>query len=175
MTVALLALFVALGGASYAAVSLPKNTVGSKQLKAGAVGAADIHKNAITSKKVKDRSLLARDFKAGQLPSGSAGPKGDPGTNGTNGATSVVVRFAEETTPDNNNDSASVNCNPGERATGGAVRLISGSGANVTYFNPGGSPIPDAQGATPTGWTVSYFNNSGQTDTFRVYAICASP
>jgi hypothetical protein len=35
--VATLALFVALGGASYAAVSLPANSVGSKQLRAGAV------------------------------------------------------------------------------------------------------------------------------------------
>jgi hypothetical protein len=34
---ACLALFVALGGASYAAMRLPKNSVGSKQLKAGAV------------------------------------------------------------------------------------------------------------------------------------------
>jgi hypothetical protein len=38
---------------------------------------------------VKNGSLLAQDFKAGQLPAGAAGPqgaKGDPGTNGTDGA-----------------------------------------------------------------------------------------
>jgi hypothetical protein len=175
MTVAVLALFVALGGASYAAVSLPNNSVGSKQLKPRAVTAAKIKKNAITSKKIKDRSLLARDFKAAQLPAGPTGPKGDPGTNGTNGATNVVIRFNQDTTPDNVNDTLSVSCNPGERATGGAARLTDGSAANVTFFNPGGSPIPEVQGATPTGWSVSYFNDSGQTDTFRVYAICASP
>jgi hypothetical protein len=61
--VASLALFLALGGVSYAAVTLPKNSVGSKQIKS----------NAVTSSKVKDGSLLGKDFKAGQLPTG---PKG---------------------------------------------------------------------------------------------------
>ena len=37
MIVALAALFVALGGTSYAAFSLPKNSVGSAQIKRGAV------------------------------------------------------------------------------------------------------------------------------------------
>jgi hypothetical protein len=36
----------------------------------------DIARNAVNSAKVKNLSLLAKDFKAGQLP---AGPKGDPG------------------------------------------------------------------------------------------------
>ena len=70
--VGLLALFIALGGTSYAAVKLPKNSVGARQLQ----------KNAVVSAKVKDRSLLARDFKQGQLPKGPAGAKGDPGPAG---------------------------------------------------------------------------------------------
>jgi hypothetical protein len=73
--VAYLALFVALGGTSYAAVKLPKNSVGTAQIK----------KNAVTSKKVKDRSLLLKDFKAGQLPAGPKGDKGDPGAKGDTG------------------------------------------------------------------------------------------
>ncbi|MCB0920610.1 MAG: hypothetical protein KDC08_02210, partial [Actinobacteria bacterium] len=63
LIISLLALFIATSGASYAALQIPKNSVGTKQLK----------KNAVTSKKVKDRSLLAKDFKNGQLP---AGPQG---------------------------------------------------------------------------------------------------
>ncbi|MEP6909555.1 MAG: hypothetical protein ABI896_03885 [Actinomycetota bacterium] len=70
--VATLALFIALGGTSYAAVALAPNSVGTKQLK----------KNAVISSKVKNRSLLARDFKAGQLPRGAQGPKGDKGDPG---------------------------------------------------------------------------------------------
>jgi len=72
MVVALVALFVALGGASYAAFKLPKNSVGTPQLKKGAV----------TGAKVKSGSLLASNFKAGQLP---AGPKGAQGAKGEQG------------------------------------------------------------------------------------------
>lgn len=55
---ALIALFIALGGVSYAAAVLPKNSVGTKQLK----------RNAVVSGKVADGSLLRKDFRKGQLP-----------------------------------------------------------------------------------------------------------
>lgn len=108
---ATIALVVAMGGTSYAAV-----TITGKNIKNGSVGSVDIARNAITSAKVKNGSLLRQDFRAGQLPAGPTGPagatgptgpmgpagaqgipgtaaakgdkgdKGDPGTNGTNGA-----------------------------------------------------------------------------------------
>ena len=56
-----IAVFVALGGGAYA-VTVPRNSVGPKQLK----------RNAVTSAKVKNRSLVATDFKRGQLSLGSA-------------------------------------------------------------------------------------------------------
>ena len=49
---------------------LPRNSVDTAALQNGAVTAA----------KVKDRSLLAQDFKQGQLPAGPPGPQGPPGT-----------------------------------------------------------------------------------------------
>ena len=76
MVVACTALLFALTGAGYAAGVLGPNTVGTKQLK----------KNAVISSKIKNRSLLAADFKAGQLPRGAQGPQGSPGTPGANGA-----------------------------------------------------------------------------------------
>jgi hypothetical protein len=80
MLVALLALFVALGGSSYAALQLRPGSVGTKQLKNGAV----------TSKKVRNNSLLARDFKASQRsrlrgPQGARGPQGPQGAQGPQG------------------------------------------------------------------------------------------
>ena len=72
--VATLALFIALVGASYAAVELPKNSVGTKQLK----------KNAVTGVKVKNGSLSDADI--GTVTSavhadtaGSAAPSGAAG------------------------------------------------------------------------------------------------
>src|SRR3954451_17053543 len=74
--IAYIALFCALGGGAYAAVKLPSNSVGTKQLKAGAV----------TGDKVKDASLQAPDFAPGQLPAGAQGPAGPPGAKGETGA-----------------------------------------------------------------------------------------
>ena len=56
--VAYAALFIALGGVSYAAVTLPRNSVGTAQIKPGAVKDSDLGKNAVTTAKVKDGSLL---------------------------------------------------------------------------------------------------------------------
>lgn len=73
--IATIALFVALGGGAYAATQLPKNSVGAKQLK----------KSAVNSAKVKDASLMGKDFKPGQLPAGARGPEGPRGAAGQRG------------------------------------------------------------------------------------------
>jgi hypothetical protein len=75
MVVGLTALFVALGGTGYAAVVLPAHSVGTKQLK----------RNAVISSRVRDFSLLRRDFKRGQLPRGPRGPRGPAGPQGATG------------------------------------------------------------------------------------------
>jgi hypothetical protein len=56
--IATLALFVALGGVAVAA-GLPKNSVGPKQLKRGAVTTAKLRKAAVTSGKLAPKSVVA--------------------------------------------------------------------------------------------------------------------
>ena len=81
MSVALVALIVALSGT---AVALPgNNTVDSGDIKNGQVKRVDIATGAVTSPRVSDGSLLAKDFAPGQLPAGAKGDKGDPGAPGT--------------------------------------------------------------------------------------------
>src|SRR3954453_3334916 len=63
--IATLALFVALGGGAYAAITLPRNSV--------------------TSVQVKNGSLLAKDFRKGQLKAGKSGPAGPQGAQGARG------------------------------------------------------------------------------------------
>jgi hypothetical protein len=80
--VSTISLFVVLGGTGFAAVTLSKNSVGSRQIRDGQVRNADLARNAVASGKVRDGSLLRKDFKAGQVPAGPAGrkgAKGDPG------------------------------------------------------------------------------------------------
>jgi hypothetical protein len=85
LVVALVALFVALGSGAYAAINLPANSVGTKQLKNGAVTNKKLRNNSVTSTKVKDYSLRAKDFKPGQLPAGTRGRLGTTGPQGPQG------------------------------------------------------------------------------------------
>jgi len=65
MVIASLALFVALGGTGYAVTRLPANSV--------------------TTRQVVNHSLLAVDFKSGQIPRGPQGPVGPAGPTGPQG------------------------------------------------------------------------------------------
>jgi hypothetical protein len=86
MVVALIALFIATGGGAYAAITLPGGSVGGKQLKASAVTGGKLADGSVTGAKVKNHSLLAEDFKAGQLPAGPPGPTGATGATGAAGS-----------------------------------------------------------------------------------------
>jgi hypothetical protein len=72
-----LALFLALGGTSYAVTQ-----IGSRQIANNSVKSVDVKNNSLTGTDVKNGSLRAVDFAAGQLP---AGPKGDTGATGPPG------------------------------------------------------------------------------------------
>lgn len=65
--VAYVALFVALGGTSYAAVSLPRNSVGSAQLKRNAVASTDIRAGAVTSSKIRTNAVTGAKVAANTL------------------------------------------------------------------------------------------------------------
>lgn len=176
--VATMALFIALGGVSYAAVTLPANSVGTKQIKSGAV----------TGAKVKDRSLTAADFRGSvQGPAGPVGPQGAQGAPGKDATAAAIadgsltgaklaaaavksgqlgaitVRSDSIILAPNTGGTAHVDCSPGER-------LISG-GAD--------SPIPDVDtwvlyGSYPSGngWTGRAVNKSGGNEGFAAYALC---
>ena len=67
MVLAAIALTFALAGTSYAAYE------------------QRFPRNSVTTIHVKDFSLLARDFRRGQIPRGPAGPQGPPGPQGAQG------------------------------------------------------------------------------------------
>jgi hypothetical protein len=168
----IVALVVAMGGTSYAAIKLPRNSVGSAQLRS----------NAVTSAKVRNGSLLKQDFKASQLPrgpqgvQGPQGPQGPAGPAGANGATHVVVTdSAGATVAADADGSDSVACPDGTKATGGGVFVTDGGQiVNVDAPVTESDTTPDADNQ-PNGWEGAIHNASGGDVTLVVEAICASP
>jgi hypothetical protein len=179
--VATVALFLALGGTAMALTKLPANSVGAKQLKKGAVSAA----------KVRRRSLLAADFKAGQLPAGprgpagATGPQGSAGAPGRTGATNVVTRYGLEVSLSNGQGKGSyAACAAGEAVTGGGYEFVEGDPANSNFViganrasleaTPGIHALPP-DGGKATGWLVAMSNTTTLPFKFRAFAQCASP
>jgi hypothetical protein len=108
-----LALFVALGGTAAAAVTLPRDSVGSREIRASAVRSPEIARNAVRSRgiaeaavgspelkadavrssKIQDNGVRLTDISAGardalqgaEGPAGPAGPPGRPGDPGPAG------------------------------------------------------------------------------------------
>lgn len=80
-----LALFVALGGSSYAAITLPRNSVGSNQIRTGAVRSSELHNGSITLTDISRRARASLR--------GATGPAGAPGIAGPAGA--PAVRYFE--------------------------------------------------------------------------------
>jgi hypothetical protein len=91
--IGLLALFIALGGTSYAAAKLPRNSVGTAQLRKGAVTSTKLARSVRTKLKQAGRPGPAgpqgakgdTGAQGGQGPQGIQGPKGDKGDQGIQG------------------------------------------------------------------------------------------
>ena len=84
LVISIIALVFAATGTGWAVTRLPRSSVGTAQLKNGAV----------VSSKVKDGSLLASDFAAGQLPAGATGATGARGPSDAWVATASSVPVA---------------------------------------------------------------------------------
>lgn len=76
LAVSCIALAVALGGTAYAVTALPRNSVGTAQIK----------KDAVTGAKIKAGSIDAKHLRPGVLLSGTSAAEGDTGAAGATGA-----------------------------------------------------------------------------------------
>jgi hypothetical protein len=180
-----LALFVAVGGTSYAAATLPANSVGSKQIRDRAVTVAKLDANA--------RAALLRAGAPGpQGPQGVQGPQGPKGDAGPTGPAVIgdgsitAAKLADgsvneeklglttavSTTGVQNTGSwtTAAHCPPGKSIISGAVEVIDQDGhalngvAAISYSGPitwSGSYWEGAayrtSGSTPWGLEVVAF------------------
>jgi hypothetical protein len=137
LVIACLAIVVSLSGVGYAASELPRNSVGTAQ----------VRNEAIVSSKIKDRSLLRLDVAVGGLPAAPEGAKGEPGDSGQRGeagaagpagtrgqtgaqgprgpsaASGWTFRTAEFSIPFHKPTTKAVTCPAGTKALGGGVTL----------------------------------------------------
>ena len=130
---ATLAMFVALGGTSFAAVKIT-----GRSIKDGTVSSKDIKNNDVRSRDVRNGSLLSKDFKGGQLPSGpvgprgAAGPRGATGPQGPRGPQGVAGR-------NGTNGINGTNGTNGTNGRDGATVVMRARGSGDQRGNPGGA------------------------------------
>ena len=173
------------GEAAYNAIA--PNSIGARELRNGAVTNAKLRGDAVTSGKVRDGSLRAIDFKPGQLPAGPPGPKGDKGDKGAKGdrgpkgdpgATNVVVRRRLVDKPATGGTigmAYAVACAPGERAVGGGAGPATTGGATGGVTLVSSSPVPNTEGAVPTGWKAGLTVTNPGALQIGFYVVCAQP
>jgi hypothetical protein len=174
--------FAALGGTSYAAVKVSRNTVGASQIKTAGVGSSE----------VKNGSLRRGDLRASDLPRGPIGPvglAGAPGAKGETGDTGatgnvhpVIVEHTLATADLADGTSASFNafCPAGMQAIGGGFRgdfedsEATNTGSSRPAMSPGDTE-PPLDGGTYTGWRITVQNPAGGVGAGirpEVWAVC---
>ena len=164
---ALLALFIALGGTSYAALTLPKNSVGTPQIKPRAVTLSKISTSARKSLKGQTGPAGHTGAAGPTGPVGPTGPKGDTGLTGASGPVNVVIRIGAATAvAASGSATASADCDAGEMATGGG--FFSQVDVQVTASRP----VPLTDGAQATGWQATVKNTTASSAFFGAYAMC---
>jgi hypothetical protein len=166
MVVACIALAVALGGTSYAAVRLPANSVGTKQLKRGAVTGIKVKRNSLTGTQINE-SRLARVPSAATAARATTADSAATANTATSATRAPVSRldFRQSTPvliPTTGHVRASVNCDTGLVATGGGAKVSNPDETFVVDTNPVGK----------TGWEATAGALSSGA-TLTVYVICA--
>jgi hypothetical protein len=167
-TIALLALFLALGGTSaFAAATL----INGSQIKPHTIA-----KNRLTNKAVKQ----LKGNRGARGPQGAAGPAGPTGAQGIQGiqgpAGPVRLRYLQTlniANPANTQNFGSATCPAGEYVTGGGAF---GSFGGVTQSVNSSFPFKNPSTvAAPNAWGVWMNNADAAAHTFNVYAVCAPP
>ncbi len=100
LVVSMIALIVALGGTSYAAFSVPNNSVGTSQLKNGSVGTLKLKNGAVTTAKLKNGAVTAAKLNVNgvTVPNALHANAADTATTATNATNATHATTADTAT-----------------------------------------------------------------------------
>jgi hypothetical protein len=119
-TIALIALFIALGGTTFAATGFPRNSIGAKQLKKNAVTNPKIKRNAVTGAKIANNSVTGADVlesSLGRVPSATNATHATTADNATTvGGASVNTLSIGRSTSSTDASGTGTSCDPNTTA-----------------------------------------------------------
>jgi hypothetical protein len=166
MVVACLALLVALGGTGYAAIKLPANSVGTKQLKRSAVTGVKVKSNTLGGTQINESKL-------GRVPSATRATSADTATTAMNATSATSATSAPVARLDY--ASAVVAVPAGGVVTRGTASCAAGlnaTGGGAKMADPINGFIDDTNPVGKTGWEAT--GQSGAVaQNMTVYVICA--
>jgi hypothetical protein len=154
MFVACLALLVALGGTGYAAIKLPANSVGTKQLKRSAVTGVKVKSNALGGTQINESRL-------GRVPSATAATTATSATSAPVSRLDYTSAVAAVPAGGTVATRATINCPTGLSPTGGGAKMTDPFNGFIADTNPVGK----------TGWEATAWSSTAQNMT--VYVVCA--
>lgn len=150
MIVACIALTVALGGTSYAAIKLPAASVGTKQLKKGAVTGVKVKRNTITGTQIVESTLS-------KVPSALNADSADS-ADSADISRLDYRQSAASAIPTSGHVRVAASCDAGTFALGGGAKVSNPDIALVLDSNPVGKTAWEATAfASMTGTTLTVF------------------
>jgi hypothetical protein len=167
--VSTIALFLALGGVSYAAVRLPANSVGTRQLKRGAVTGVKIKNRAVTSSKIAANAVSGFNVDESTLAAVPEATHATSADSATSAGSSPLARVHYEVKTVNV-PSTFMPLTSTVACPGGLY--LAGGGATVS--DPNNAYINDSAPINRTTWQASVYPYSGApASTMTIWAICA--
>ena len=170
MCVALLALFVAMGGSAYAAKKINAKdirtgAVGTRAVKNGSLAGTDIRGNSLGPATIAEQGLDTRKFKT--VPSARVAGTVVKNAIGASELGTVTRRFGRAASVANGAVAkADVGCAKGE--------IVIGGGGRWSASAPG-LALQSSYADTDAGWTAIGQNTSGAARGLQAFAMCLAP
>lgn len=199
--IAMIALFVALGSTSIAAVTLTKNSVGAKQIKKdavtasevkrNAVGASELRSNAVASGDIADNGVGGSDLSDNSVGIGELTDNAVGSSEVANGSIAeadlvagllaksldVTVQRTDVALADNTTQAVEASCPAGTVGVGGGSSVDQTGSDDIKQLvsRPGNGGFIPNDGEASNDWRAVYRNPAGGTGAaeIRAFILCA--